>query len=183
MLHCSPYGRADRAQNEAMPTLVLIRHAKAETGRIDIERELAPRGRRDAITIGAYLAALDLKPDRVLVSPAARAGQTWAEASTALTGIADPQVDERIYDNTTQSLLSAIRDSGEAQTLVLVGHNPSMETLALLLSSKSADPEAMAELAAGYATSGVAVFDVAGGFAETTPSTARLVRFHVARAI
>ena len=67
-------------------TLVLLRHAKAETpGEVfDYDRRLAPRGAADAVAAGAWLAAHDLLPDLVLCSPAARTRQTWHGVAVGL---------------------------------------------------------------------------------------------------
>jgi phosphohistidine phosphatase len=109
--------------------LVLIRHAKAEQGSPDIERPLSDRGRADAAEIGRWLATQGVKPDRVVVSPSRRTRQTWEHAATA-----PVEVDGRIYDNTVRDLLEIVRETpDDVQTLVLVGHNPSMGELVALI--------------------------------------------------
>jgi phosphohistidine phosphatase len=162
--------------------LLLIRHAKAADGAIDIERPLAERGIRDAGAIGTWLVQADLRPDRVLVSPARRARQTWKRASAALKSSPEPTVEPRIYDNNPESLLAAIRDvPKKVETLALVGHNPSITELADLLDDGDPDPDARHELDAGFKTSGVAVFHVDGPFASIEPGHARLSGFAVPR--
>ena len=72
-----------------MRRLILFRHAKTEArppGREDIDRVLLARGRSDAALIGQVLAKAGLSPDLVLVSPAARARETWACAAPAFPG-------------------------------------------------------------------------------------------------
>ena len=106
--------------------LVLIRHAKAEQGSPDLDRALSDRGRSDAAAIGRWLAGQGIAPDRVVTSPSRRTRQTWE-----LAGTTPPEVDGRIYDNTVADLLDVIRETpDDVQTLVLVGHNPSMGELA-----------------------------------------------------
>jgi phosphohistidine phosphatase len=167
-------------------TLLLVRHAKAAVGDDDSERPLTLRGFRDASAIGAWLAELGLVPDCAVVSPARRAMQTWERASAALTasgaGVLDAVVDERIYDNTAQSLLAVILSAPPpAQVLALVGHNPSMERLARLLDDGAGDPSAAEALADGYPTSGVAVFSVPGAIAGLSPGSATLTHFYAPR--
>ena len=60
-------------------TLVVIRHAKSDwdVDAADRDRPLAKRGRRQAPPTGRWLAAQDLALDLAVVSPAARARQTW----------------------------------------------------------------------------------------------------------
>lgn len=61
-----------------MPTLILLRHAKAEAHNLeDFQRSLALRGRRQAIAVGEALTEEGLVPDLALVSAAARTKQTW----------------------------------------------------------------------------------------------------------
>jgi phosphohistidine phosphatase len=121
--------RADR-------TLVLIRHAKTEHGVPDRSRRLTDRGERDARTIGRWLAAAGVIPNLVVVSPAARARETWELAAVELAAAAGDgegiatTVDERIYDNTVDRLLDLVESTDDnVATLALVGHNPSIGDL------------------------------------------------------
>jgi len=61
--------------------LVVLRHAKAEQGGRDRDRELTRRGHRDATAAGAWLVANDAVPEAVVVSPARRTVQTWEAAA------------------------------------------------------------------------------------------------------
>ncbi|MGZ4613446.1 MAG: SixA phosphatase family protein, partial [Kineosporiaceae bacterium] len=107
--------------------LLLVRHAKAAHGPVDAERPLTERGRARAAAIGHWLAQSGRVPDRVLVSPARRAVQTWEGAGAALGADPQPVLDPRIYDNTVEALLAAVRETPqEAQTVAVVGHNPSI---------------------------------------------------------
>jgi len=163
--------------------LLLIRHAKAGPhGEPDIERELAKRGRADAAAIGHWLAEHNLIPDRVVVSPAARARETWQRAAGAAELTAKPVVDERIYHNTVDDLLQVVAQTPSGvQTLALVGHNPSMEDLAVALDDGNGDATARTELASRYPTGGVAVFAVGADWSGLGPGTATLVEFGVPR--
>ncbi|MFC5585479.1 SixA phosphatase family protein [Nitratireductor kimnyeongensis] len=63
-----------------MKELLLLRHAKSswdDPSLADIERPLAPRGRRAAPLMGREILRRGWSPDYVLVSPARRAQQTW----------------------------------------------------------------------------------------------------------
>jgi phosphohistidine phosphatase len=96
----------------AIRRLVLVRHAKAETGNgDDAERGLTARGRRDAGAIGQQLRQWQIMPTRVVVSPARRAQQTWELASGALAGAAEPILDARIYGNSIEKLLTIVRST------------------------------------------------------------------------
>ena len=161
---------------------MLIRHAKAANAPVDINRPLTDDGSRTAEAIGAWLASEQLVPDRVLVSAARRAAQTWEAASTALSGVPEPVVDERIYDNTVESLLGAIADTpDDVRTLVVVGHNPSIGTTAFALDDGEGDPAARSNLADGFPTGAVAVFECALAYADLRPDTATLTHFTAPR--
>jgi phosphohistidine phosphatase len=159
---------------------VLIRHAKAADAPVDRDRPLAGKGKRRAAAIGSWLEAAGLLPDRVLVSPARRAAQTWDLAGEALTTDLQPVLDERIYDNTVETVLAAIGDvPDEVQTLAVVGHNPSIGELAASLDDGAGRPPALRELHAGFPTGAVAVFTVHSPLAEVELGGATLVDFAV----
>lgn len=144
--------------------LVLVRHAKAEQTSPDLERALSPRGRSDAAAIGRWLASRGITPYRVVVSPSLRTRQTWE-----LAGSTTPEIDRRIYGNTIDDLLEIIRETpDDVQTLVLVGHNPSVGGLAATL-----DPDVQE-----FPTSATVVFDVDDWL---RPHGARLVEVAVPR--
>ena len=162
--------------------LVLIRHAKAADGTVDIDRELAPRGRADAPRIGEWLAARDWVPDLVAVSPARRAVLTWQLAASAIPTPPRRVVDSRIYDNTVEDLLLAVRDTAEeVGSLALVGHNPGMHALAVDLDDGTGDAEARAALARGYPTGAVAVFHIDAPWHRVDISGGRLLGFATPR--
>ena len=159
--------------------LVLIRHAKTGDGLADIDRRLTDQGHLDAAAIGAWLAELGLAPDRVVVSPARRTRQTWREAAAALADPPNPVVDERIYDNSVEDLLAVIGDApDDVQTLVLVGHNPSMGQLASGLDDGSGP---QAQLITSYPTSATAVFTLPAPYYDVELGTATLTHFAAPR--
>jgi phosphohistidine phosphatase len=162
--------------------LVLIRHAKAADGDVDIERPLTGRGRRDAGAVGRWLGRSGIAIDRVLVSPAQRARETWAAAAAELPGAAAAEVEDRIYDNDVDTLLAVLRDVPDTvQGLALVGHNPSVERLANDLDDGEGDPDSREQLADGYSTSGIAVFEIPGGWADLREHAATLTSFAAPR--
>ncbi|MCU1656152.1 MAG: sixA [Pseudonocardiales bacterium] len=162
--------------------LVLIRHAKSAEGPADIDRPLTPRGRRDAAAVGRLLAENEVVPDRIVVSPALRARQTWEAAQSELLRAVEVVVDDRIYDNQEAALFEVIHDAPDSvQTLALVGHNPSFAAFAESLDDVTGADGERQDLHDGFPTSGVAVFEVPGAWAELRPRTATLKTFDVAR--
>lgn len=111
-----------------MKRLTLLRHARtesdAETGR-DFDRRLNEQGRADARRMGEEIRAAGLEFDRVISSPAARAGET-----AELAGLS-PRFDPRIYDASAGQLLAIVEEvDDETERLMLIGHNPGFERLA-----------------------------------------------------
>jgi phosphohistidine phosphatase len=160
--------------------LLLIRHATAAEGPIDAERPLTGPGVRNAGAIGAWLQQAELTPDRVLVSPALRAAQTWEHAGAQLAEAPQPVPDPRIYDNTVEQVLAAIREApDDARIVAVVGHNPSIGELSAILGDDGGSPEARQAVDRGFPAGGVAVFVVPGPFAAVEPGSATLTDFVV----
>ena len=164
-------------------TLVLLRHAKSDwpAGVPDVERPLADRGRSDAPVAGDLLARLVGSFDLALVSPATRTQQTWMLVGERVS--ADEVVLEpAIYDASVHDLLTLVRaipDSSD--TTLLIGHNPGIADLTLLLAGDG-DAHARERIAQKFPTCGVAVLHVTGGWTEIAPGSATLAGFHIPRA-
>jgi phosphohistidine phosphatase len=153
-----------------MRRLMLLRHAKTEhdapSGR-DQDRRLDERGRTDAVRIGGWIGRHPPFPDVVLVSPAIRARQTWEIAWEAMKDLSpQPRVEllPELYGAAPSQLLQTVRasSSSDPKILMLVGHNPGMHELALALTG-SGEAAARKALADNLPTSGLVVFDFAGG--------------------
>jgi phosphohistidine phosphatase len=164
-----------------MRRLLLFRHSKAERsepGRIDHARALTEHGRADAALIGAYMARHALVPDRALVSPAARTAETWQHAVTAFSSAPATAADRRIYDASPQALAGLIKETPDSvHTLLVVGHNPGLQELALLLIA-TGDIETRERLREKLPTSGLAIIDFAfDDWTKLHPHSGRLERF------
>jgi len=163
-----------------MRRLMLLRHAKterAEPGGSDRDRKLAPRGRADAPTIGAYMARHGFTPDRALVSTAKRASETWALIEAAFS--APPQVafEDRLYQAGPEQLLDVIRETSGARSLAVVGHNPGLHELAVQLIA-AGNVDARQRVSEGLPTSALVVIDLAfDDWSQLHPRTGRLERF------
>lgn len=121
-----------------MRQLVLLRHAKAvvdsDTGQ-DFDRPLAPRGREDAPVVGKALADAGAEPELVLVSAAKRTRETWELVSAAFPGVEARFLDE-LYDATAETLLHLVEHAKVAR-LMIVGHNPGLQELAIRLARRN----------------------------------------------
>ncbi|OAP39179.1 phosphoglycerate mutase [Sinorhizobium glycinis] len=162
----------------AVRRLMLLRHAKSAwpEGVADHRRPLAERGRKAAPTIGAYMAAHGLLPDLALVSTARRAQETWELVAGALPRRIDVRDAVGIYEVSATAILGVIRGvEASARSLLLVGHNPGMAELALLLAGEG---DALPRLRDKFPTAGLAVIEFdAGQWSEIEPGRGRLVRF------
>ena len=164
-----------------MCRLLLLRHAKSDwsVNLPDDQRQLNKRGRKTAPVMGKYMAKNNLVPDLVLCSPAVRASETWRLASKALPDGIEVKYVDAIYDFSGGSgLVEHLRRlGGDAKTLLVVGHNPSMEGLAHLLVS-SGDPESLEQMSRKYPTAALAVIDFHfDNWSRLAPSSGHLERF------
>jgi phosphohistidine phosphatase len=170
--------------------LVLLRHAKSAWPDVpDRERPLARRGRRDAPVMGRWLRAAGHLPDQVLCSTARRARETWQLAQDGLGATPPVSFDDGVYQCSAVQLLDLIRRTPPAaRTLLIVGHDPAIPELALTLASatpaahlsavsNAAPPAVLDRMRAKFPTAAIAVFEVAGGWDQLGPGTARLTRF------
>jgi phosphohistidine phosphatase len=149
-----------------MKRLLLLRHAKAErdSGEGDHGRKLNVRGRSDATRMGAYLHAKGWTPDCVLSSSAARTVETWQSLCAGLPNAPEPELLEALYLAPWKAMLNTIRHHADdgAKTLLVIGHNPGLEELALALAHKPGNEdarEALADMRDKYPTCALSVFD------------------------
>lgn len=163
-----------------MPTLLLLRHAKSsweDDALDDFDRPLNPRGRRAAPAMGGVLLERGWVPDRVLCSPAARTRETWALVEEALGTEVPAEYPDVLYLAEPDEMVEEIRNGGrEAERLLVVGHNPGMERLALALAGAGA-PEIRERMAAKYPTAALAVLGFEGGWDSVAAWRGRLVDF------
>jgi phosphohistidine phosphatase len=133
------------SDDEPVRTLYLLRHAKsswADPTLPDRERPLAPRGRRDAKRVGEHLSRLATVPELVLCSSARRARETLEPLRSALGNTTSVLLEATLYAASADQLLDRVRAVPDGVALVLViGHNPGLQDLALLLASAGADLE------------------------------------------
>jgi len=117
--------------------LLLLRHGKSDwnTDSSDFNRPLNKRGRLNAQQMGLWLKKQNIAPDLIISSPATRALST-AEIICKALGISAQtiQTDKLIYQASLADLnrvMLTVPDS--VQRLLLVGHNPGLESLVSLL--------------------------------------------------
>jgi phosphohistidine phosphatase len=162
-----------------MRILTLLRHAKSDWGdpaQGDFDRPLNRRGRRGARIVGEEMRRLDLAFDRVLASPARRVVETIEEVERGFGRLAVVH-ENSLYLASPEALLALVHGtSDKVESLMIVGHNPGLESLALLLAG-SAGPLRDA-LAVKYPTGALAEIRLAiGHWCDAGPDAGMLARF------
>lgn len=115
--------------------LVIVRHGKAKaeapTGH-DFDRELRPRGLRQAAYLAERLGAIEPRLERVIASQAERA---WQTAGVIADGLGLPvEADERLLvDEPVSGVLEMLRGARTARAMAIVGHNPQLGMLVAVL--------------------------------------------------
>jgi phosphohistidine phosphatase len=114
-----------------MKRVYLLRHGKtekeSESGE-DFDRKLKPNGEQEVAAAAEKLADGGTVFDRIITSSAPRAAASARIAAEKLSYGADPDARDELYDaerEEVQQLLQSLDDS--AETVMLVGHNPSLE--------------------------------------------------------
>lgn len=163
-----------------MPRLLLLRHAKSAwpQGVADVDRPLAPRGKRAAGLMGKAIGERGLFPNRILCSPALRARETLAALLPHLTEENDIRIAAELYEPSGGDYREAIRSHGSnADALLVIGHNPAIHAtaLALLGSGEAALTSALAEK---YPTATLAVIEFGrGAWSKLAPHSGHLAVF------
>ena len=143
-----------------MLELILMRHAKSDLpdkALGDFDRTLSTRGKTDAPRMGRELAGRGLIPEKVLCSPARRARETLKLILEEMK--AGPSV---VYDETLYTFgdglayLERLRREKHGAPLMLMGHNPSVQNLALRLGTRG-DPALLAAIGRKFPTAAAAI--------------------------
>lgn len=153
--------------------LVIARHATAAScpAGPDRERPLSPHGEREAAAAGAWLAASSALPDRVVCSTALRTRQTWELIAKRLPGDRPVSYEAAIYDNDVEELLELVHGTDpDARTLMLVGHNPAVYQLVLVLTEDHEGRD-------GFPAGSLAVVEMDVPWSEAGPGDGTLAAF------
>ena len=115
-----------------MKTLFVLRHAKSswkDDTLADHDRPLNKRGKRAAPTMGMWARANEVWPDVVISSTALRARNTAEAFLQAGKYSAVPlEIEASLYHASAEEMVSLVQGRSE-HALMLVGHNPGMESL------------------------------------------------------
>jgi phosphohistidine phosphatase len=144
-----------------MRRVYLLRHAKSswkDRSLADRDRPLAGRGRRAAKAVTGHLEAERIRPDLVLCSPARRTRETLELVLAAFGDQVEVRLDETLYGASEAELLACLRAlPHEVDSVIVIGHNPALEELALALASEGAE---LARMREKYPTAALATIDL-----------------------
>lgn len=173
-----PYGEL---MTDRYRTLLLLRHAKSDypPGVADHARPLAARGRREAALAGDWLRTHIPAVDAVLCSTATRTRETLSRTRIE----APVSYVDRLYDATPGAVIDEINRVGDdVETLLVIGHEPAMSSVALGLATPDGSNTTAAEhISMKFPTSAIAVLRTSQTWDQLTLSSAALVTFHVPR--
>ncbi len=160
-----------------MPLLLLVRHAKAEApqaGLDDHGRALTLEGREASARLAERLLAAGIVPDLALVSSSNRTLQTFKRMATVL-GDTPLRVEDDLYESAEERYMSVLKRAGDAHVVMVVGHEPTTSHVAAWLAGPGSLKRPLQKVAQGMTTSGAAILEYDGTWAELDHRAARLV--------
>jgi len=144
-----------------MKVLYLLRHAKSSWDDPDLadrDRPLAPRGKRAVRTVAEHLEREHIRPGLVLCSPARRARETLQPLRRVLPKSTEVRFEAELYAAAATDLLRRLRlVPDQVLSVMLVGHNPGLEDLGVMLARPSAKRDL---LAAKFPTGAMVALDL-----------------------
>ena len=162
--------------------LYLLRHAKSDwddRALADLDRPLAPRGRKAAAALAAHIERTGISPALVLCSPARRTMDTLRLISGSFRDPVEILVEEELYGAGMGDLLRRLRKvPGSTPSVMLIGHNPSIHELALALARGVDD---LNQLKGKFPTAAMATLAVPGPWKDLGTEPADLLEFALPR--
>jgi phosphohistidine phosphatase len=163
----------------------LLRHAKSswdEPELADHDRPLAKRGRKATKLLRDHASEAGIEPDLVLCSSATRAVETLEGIRKGLGDDARVEIEPGLYGAGSETLLRRLQALPEdVGAVMLIGHNPAMETFAEELAGEGGDADPGARMAAKYPTGGLATLSFDGPWSGLDWGGAQLDAFVVPR--
>jgi phosphohistidine phosphatase len=164
--------------------LLLLRHAKSDWSKDadDHGRPLSARGRKSAPDMARYMRSKDYLPGVVLCSTAQRTRETLDLLLTVWSERPVIRYENALYLADWPVLLANLKKApARASPLLLVGHNPGMEQLAVALALQSsgvAERARLQRLTRKFPTAALAVldFDITS-WRNLKPGLGKLVEF------
>lgn len=124
-----------------MKTLLIMRHAKSswnELGIPDHDRPLNKRGKRDAPLMGKLLRDQNLTPDLIISSTSVRAETTANLVAKASKYKGEIVLNKLIYNAEPIDIFNLLsKCSNRYNSILLVGHNPTIQEIIEMLTDSS----------------------------------------------
>lgn len=162
-----------------MPELLILRHAKSDwsdNSLRDFDRPLNGRGRKAAPEMGKLIASKG-PIDKILASPAQRVVETLEGVRDSAPDLPPTQFEPHLYGATVGEIVALLRThGGNAERILLVGHNPGLHWLALGLTDGEEHPDRDA-LAHKFPTAGLAHIAFEENWAELKEGSGKLLSF------
>lgn len=120
--------------------LILLRHGDAvpDAPGGDRDRRLAPGAREAAARTGRVLMEEGHRAELALISPARRTRETWEALSEEFRDGVDAREADSLYNADVATLIDALTSvDGD---VIVIGHNPALSQLSMLLASEGAVP-------------------------------------------
>ena len=114
-----------------MKHLILLRHGEAGfSDGVDFQRQLTPKGKENLNRLGQTFLAEQMKVDFLYCSSATRTRET-AEIIKKYIPVSEEVYAKDIYDGNLESLLNLLENTPqEAESCMIIGHNPTISVLA-----------------------------------------------------
>ena len=149
--------------SDQVKTLLLLRHAKSswsDSTLADHDRPLAPRGERAAGLIADHLRSEEIRPALVLCSSARRTRDTLAALRPSFDDTTEIRIEDRLYGAGATAILAMLRAVDPAlPSVMIIGHNPGLEDLALALAGDGAET-AVRQLRTKFPTGALAALEL-----------------------
>jgi phosphohistidine phosphatase len=158
--------------------LYLLRHAKSSwenPALADHDRPLAARGRRSSRVMAEHLRSQRIAPMLVLCSSSARTRETLERIRASLGERIHVRIEDAIYGATAGDLLDLLhRVAPATESVMVIGHNPSLQELALTLAASGPELERLSEK---FPTAALVTLTFAGDWEELAGGAAKLTAF------
>lgn len=161
-----------------MKRLFLLRHAKSswdDPALPDHERPLAPRGRRASKLVAEHLRHERIVPELVLCSWSRRTRETFDAIAEGIDGPIDVRFERNLYETSAADMLDRLhRVDDEVASVMVIGHHPAIQDLALILARGGRHAETIRRK---FPTAALATLTLNGRWRDLAPGTANLVAF------
>lgn len=159
-----------------MKRLLLLRHAKSSWDDPSIEdfhRPLNEKGKCTAPLMAAHIKDQGISWDKCLCSPSTRTKATWAYIRAKGQRALFPK---ELYLATSTRIMNLLGEKGgQANSILIIGHNPGLHELCLLLAKKG---ERLDLLHKKFPTAALAVLECdIGSWDGLTPGCATLCHY------